>query len=173
MKKTTEVWGQSSILASWMQARYIKWRAVEDIFARPSIDSAQWKELLANKVHTQKCVDYRAGNSVHWNIGNGKNNLGTITEPLRNKSHKDPPTKGFWSHMATKYSIIFGRNKNRQLKTLSTLHAWGVQVPSTCLHCGKEDETISLLFFNCEFTRSLLLKVTDRQPSPILVLPWH
>lgn len=38
---------------------------------------------------------------------------------------------------------------------------WGIPIQSTCLLCGKEVETISQLFFNYNYTKHLLLKLTE------------
>lgn len=86
----------------------------------------------------------------------GGRNLGGI-EVITVKSHKDPLAKGIWPNMPTKYSIILWRIKNRQIKTLQMINAWEVQIQATCLLCGKEPETISHLFINCEFSRFLLI----------------
>lgn len=83
IKKTSVLWGRSP---SWpMQSRYIKGRrALEDIRIKSSLDSAQWKELIAPKTNINICMECKAGHSVIWKIGGGKQNL--IADAIRAKS---------------------------------------------------------------------------------------
>lgn len=85
-KKTAGIWEKTSILTFWMQARCTKRRVLEDTNVRPTIDSAQLKEHLADRIHAQKFIECRVGNSVQWKIGIGRNYLGTIIENLRTRA---------------------------------------------------------------------------------------
>lgn len=69
--------------------RYIKGQPLQNITIKSTIDFAQWKELMDAKEPINQCLDYKAGNSITWKIGNGKQNLGIIIEALRTKAPKD------------------------------------------------------------------------------------
>lgn len=49
IKKATTIWGKQSILAEWMQLKYVKGRDIRTITIRPTIDSVQWKEIMGFK----------------------------------------------------------------------------------------------------------------------------
>lgn len=64
------------------------------------------------------------------------------------------------SHMPTKFSIILWRIRCGFLTTFSK----GNQVINTqtvCLLCQNEDDAISHLFFNCKYTRKVVLAIVD------------
>lgn len=98
VKKVATIWGKHSILARWMLERYTKGQALQNISIISTIDYAQWKELMDSKDHINQCLDFRAGNSITWRIGNGKTNLGVIVEALWTKVTKDTIAKGIWLH---------------------------------------------------------------------------
>lgn len=126
IKKVAALWKQLSILATWMQDKYIKWKGLQDIMIKPSIDFAQWKEIVASKGLVNQCIECRAGNTNIWKVGNRKKYLSAIIEAIRTKGQKNTIANGIWSHMPSKLSIILWRIKNKQLKTLVMLNAWGL-----------------------------------------------
>lgn len=72
VRKAAGLSEKHSVLSSWMQQRYIKGRALQDIKIRPTIDSSQWKELMASKRGIETCLECRAGSIVIWKVGEGK-----------------------------------------------------------------------------------------------------
>lgn len=64
IKKTARIWEKSSILARLMQSRYVKRRALQSSIVSPTIDSAQWKELMASKGKTELYIECRAENNA-------------------------------------------------------------------------------------------------------------
>lgn len=43
----------------WMPNRYVKGKDLESITIKPTIDSAQWKEIIDSKALITQCLDCR------------------------------------------------------------------------------------------------------------------
>lgn len=112
------------------------------------------------------CLDCGPDYRLTWKTGGIKNNLGSIIDTIRTKGLKVKYIIGsiIWPHMPTKFSIFLWKIKSRQTTTFTMLSAWDVQVHTLCplsVLCVKKDELTSHLFFNCEYSRFVLLKVTE------------
>lgn len=88
--------------------------------------------------------------------------LGSIVEDIKPTSHSDRLEEGIWSQLPTKFSIMLWRVKWGYLTTFAKLQGWGRDTQTTCLLCNQEDETIRHMFFNSEFSRSILLAMTEQ-----------
>lgn len=92
----------------------------------PTIDSIFWKSLMTDTAREDidSCLECGANCWVAWNNFAPLGILGIIAEALRERSHKDPIAQGIWSHIPTKFSIIFWRIKWNHLKTFLRLRQW-------------------------------------------------
>ena len=162
IKRASKYWDKSdSILVKWIQDRYIKGKTLNDIQIRPTVDSHFWKAFVSERNLVDKCLDCRANSTIMWRSGSPINKLGGIVESIRDRKHKDMLAEGIWSKMPTKFSILLWRVKWDHLNTFRKLRNWRVQVPPACLLCNLEDETRSHLFFNCFYSRSLLIPLAE------------
>lgn len=108
------------ILADWMKDRYSRKQAIEQIQIRPTVDSALWKHIIAQKENIQEILECGANNRLIWKRESPSSNLVAIVQNIRPTSHKDPLAEGIWSHVLTKFSIILWRIKWGFLTTSQT-----------------------------------------------------
>lgn len=140
---------------------YIKSKAFTDIQAKNTIVSVFWKFFLSAHEDVQNCMDYWVGYITRWRAGKPLNNLGAISEKIRKRSQKVLIDEGMQSHMPTKFSVISWRIKWKYLPTFLRLREWGEQTQTICLLCNNSGESTDHLCFNCPYTRTILMAVSE------------
>lgn len=58
--------------------------------------------------------------------------------------------------MTPKFSFQFWRIKWNFFNSFKIIQVWGLNIQITCLLCGEEEKTISQIYFNCPYSRTLL-----------------
>lgn len=61
---------KGSTWVAWMNVRYVKSKALDEIKLR-QIDSSDWKAVLRHRVKVRKCVELGGGNSIFSLEGSG------------------------------------------------------------------------------------------------------
>lgn len=68
---------------------------------------------------------------------------------------KDTSAEGIWVKKPAKFVVFMWRLVN----SFSVLMLWGISTIDSCVLYGEEEESVSHLFFNCKFSREVLLEV--------------
>lgn len=103
----------------------------------------------------------------------------SYSEVIRPKGIIQTLNLGIWSIMLPKSSMLLWRIKSKSLNILTRLQGRRINLQTICPLCEREEETMQRLFFNCPYSRNLLLKVinslnnsigqiVDKPPSPMI-----
>lgn len=71
-------------------------------------------------------------------------------------------------HSTTTWLFMLDRNP-----TLNRLSSWGLDVESTCLLCGNEQESRDHLFFDCSFSNQIWVQLMHRLSLSSAPLKWE
>lgn len=126
-----------------------------DILCRPNLDSQIWKEILSNNGIIRSCI------SCLGNYEISEHSSLPHVDTIRPEGIVQVESIGIWSKMPPKLSILLLRIKSKSLHTFIRLRALGINLQTTGHLCETEEESIQHLFFNCMYTRDLLLSVTE------------
>ena len=120
-----------------------------------------WKNILKCKTDIGRLMGCGSNFNLSLTGLKGGSSLQRFCEALATPRQPDPLAKGIWSKKPTKYSVFLWRLRWGHLPSFTTLRLWGVPAPSLCILCNQEPETIGHIFFNCPFSRHILIACSE------------
>lgn len=120
-----------------------------------------WKILMASKDCIDKCLGCLTNKTLVFPCLPV-----TFNEILRRKCCKDNLAVGIWSKMSTKFPVLLSDGVSsplsRKCNNGVSIHKHvSYQTIGHLIICNSEEATVSRLFFNCNYTRKLLLTLLE------------